>query len=174
MAVDGGDDDELIERARALAVQAHADQRYGRQPYRVHLEHVEQVVRRYPHSPAMRAAAWLHDAVEDTPLTVAEVASAVGDDVAAIVAAVTDEPGATRAERKPRTLAKLRQASPEARAVKLADRIANLESARRDGREDLLEMYRGEHTAFQAALRRPGEHAAQWLRLDELLRREDE
>ncbi len=173
MGGDGGPDtdDDLIERARALALAAHGDQRYGQEPYRVHLEHVEAVVRRYPHSAAMCAAAWLHDAVEDTPLTLAEVAAAVGGEVAAMVAAVTDEPGATRAERKPRTLAKLSHASPEARALKLADRIANLESAHRDGRADLVAMYRGEHPAFRRALARDGEHTAQWTLLDELIGR---
>ncbi len=180
-----GEDDDLIERARALALAAHGDQRYGQEPYRAHLEHVEEVVRRYPHSVAMRAAAWLHDAVEDTPLTLAEIAAAVGDEVAAIVAAVTDEPagptehrpaqsGASRAERKPRTLAKLSQASPEARAVKLADRIANLEAAHRSGRADLLAMYRGEHGALRQALRREGENGGQWVLLDELIGRADD
>jgi guanosine-3',5'-bis(diphosphate) 3'-pyrophosphohydrolase len=166
-----GDVDGLIGRARALALAAHGDQRYGAEPYRVHLEHVEEVVRRYPHSAAMRAAAWLHDAVEDTSLTLDQVTAAVGAEVAAMVAAVTDEPGATRAERKPRTLAKLGQASPDARALKLADRIANLESAHRSGRADLVAMYRKEHLAFRGALRRDGEHTAQWTVLDELIGR---
>jgi (p)ppGpp synthase/HD superfamily hydrolase len=168
------DADDLIGRARALALAAHGEQRYGAEPYRVHLEHVEEVVRRYPHGAAMRAAAWLHDAVEDTALTLDEVAAAVGPEVAAMVAAVTDEPGATRAERKPRTLAKLRQASPDARALKLADRIANLESAHRDGRADLVAMYRGEHPAFRRALHRDGEHVAQWTLVDELIGRAEE
>ena len=165
----GTEDDDLIARARALALAAHGDQRYGQEPYRVHLEHVEEVVRRFPHSAAMRAAAWLHDAVEDTSLTLAAVAAAVGDEVAAIVAAVTDELGATRAERKPRTLAKLSQASPEARAVKLADRIANLEAAQSSGRADLLAMYRGEHGALRQALQREGESVGQWALVDELI-----
>ncbi|HKE16142.1 MAG TPA: HD domain-containing protein [Kofleriaceae bacterium] len=159
----------LVERARAMALAAHGDQRYGAEPYRVHLEHVEEVVRRYAHTAAMRAAAWLHDAVEDTPLTLAEIAAALGAEVAAIVAAVTDEPGATRAERKPPTLAKLRRASPSARAVKLADRIANLESAHRSGRGDLVAMYRGEHAELTRQLRLEGEHEAQWAALDELI-----
>ena len=164
------DESELVGHARDMALAAHGDQRYGAEPYRVHLEHVEEVVRRYPHTAVMRAAAWLHDAVEDTPLALAEIAAALGAKVAAIVAAVTDEPGATRAERKPRTLAKLRQASPSARAVKLADRIANLEAAHRSGRVDLVAMYRGEHAEFARQLRVEGEHEAQWTVLDELIR----
>lgn len=162
-------DAELVERARRLAIAAHGDQRYGQEPYRVHLEHVVEVLRRFPHTEVMRAAAWLHDAVEDTALTEAEVATEVGAEVAAIVAAVTDEPGATRAERKPRTLAKLRRASPEARAVKLADRIANLEASLKGGRGDLQAMYRREYAEFRRQLHVPGEHDAMWEELDRLV-----
>lgn len=164
-----GEDEALVARARELATSAHAGQRYGDRPYTAHLEHVEEVVRRFPHTPVMRAAAWLHDAVEDTPLTLAEVEAAVGDDVAAIVAAVTDQPGATRAERKARTLPVLAAASPEARAVKLADRIANLEASRTTGRADLLTMYRREHVELRRQLQRPGEHEAQWALIESLL-----
>jgi guanosine-3',5'-bis(diphosphate) 3'-pyrophosphohydrolase len=164
-----GGDAELVERARRLAIAAHGDQRYGQQPYRVHLEHVVEVLRRFPHTEVMRAAAWLHDAVEDTALTEAEVAAEVGDEVAAIVAAVTDEPGATRAERKPRTLAKLGRASPAARAVKLADRIANLEASTAGGRRDLLAMYRREYAEFRRQLFVPGEHDSMWEELERLV-----
>lgn len=159
----------LVARARELAATAHAGQRYGDRPYTAHLEHVEEVVRRFPHTPVMRAAAWLHDAVEDTAVTLAEVEAAVGGEVAAIVRAVTDQPGASRVERKARTLPVLAAASPEARAVKLADRIANLESARATGRVDLLAMYREEHAELRRQLERPGEHEAQWAHLESLL-----
>lgn len=164
-----GDGDALVARARELATTAHAGQRYGDRPYTAHLEHVEEVVRRFPHTPVMRAAAWLHDSVEDTSLTLEEVAAAVGDEVAAIVAAVTDQPGANRAERKARTLPALAAASPEARAVKLADRIANLEASRATGRADLLAMYRREQAELRRQLARPGEHEAQWALLESLL-----
>jgi guanosine-3',5'-bis(diphosphate) 3'-pyrophosphohydrolase len=163
------DEAELVDRARRIALAAHADQRYGEHPYRVHLEHVEEVLRRFPHTAVMRAAAWLHDAVEDTGLTVAEIAAELGDEVAAIVAAVTDEPGATRAERKPRTLAKLGRASPEARAVKLADRIANLEASAAGARRDLQAMYEREYPEFRRALHVAGEHDAMWAALDRLI-----
>ena len=106
---------ERLERARRLALAAHGDQRYGKQPYRVHLEHVEEVVRRFPHDDVMLAAAWLHDTVEDTSLTIEEVEREVGAEVAAIVAAVTDEPGDSRKARKTATLVKLAAAGAAAR-----------------------------------------------------------
>jgi len=160
---------DLLERARRLALAAHGDQRYGKQPYRVHLEHVEEVVRRFAHDEVMLAAAWLHDTVEDTSLTTSEVEREVGPEVAAIVAAVTDEPGESRKARKAATLVKLAAAGAAARAVKLADRIANVEASIAHGRGDLYAMYAGEHAAFRAALHVPGELDPQWAHLDRLL-----
>lgn len=165
----GAEDAELVERARRLALVAHGEQRYGADPYQVHLEHVVEVLTRFPHDDVMRAAAWLHDTVEDTPLTLDEVRREAGAEVAAIVAAVTDEPGATRKARKAATLVKLAAASRSARAVKLADRIANVEASIAHGRGDLYAMYAGEHAAFRAALFVPGELDPQWARLDALL-----
>lgn len=164
-------DRDLVERAKELALAAHGDQRYGAAPYRVHLEQVEAVVRRFAHDEVMRAAAWLHDAVEDTGLTIEEVAAAVGPEVAAIVAAVTDEPGADRKARKTATLEKLAAAGTAARAVKLADRIANVEATIAHGRGDLFAMYAGEQAAFRAALYIPGELDPQWAQLDRLFAR---
>ena len=166
MTADAAD---LVARAQRLALAAHGQQRYGADPYRVHLEHVEEVLMRFAHDDVMRAAAWLHDTVEDTGLTVDEVAGEVGPEVAAIVAAVTDEPGANRAARKAATLVKLAAASRSARAVKLADRIANVEASIAHGRGDLFAMYAGEHAAFRAALFSPGELDPQWSHLDTLL-----
>jgi (p)ppGpp synthase/HD superfamily hydrolase len=160
---------DLVDRARRLAIAAHGGQRYGDQPYQVHLAHVDQVVQRFRHDEVMRAAAWLHDTVEDTALSLEEVAREVGDEVAAIVAAVTDEPGPNRKARKALTLEKLSRASAAARGVKLADRIANVESCVRDGRDDLLAMYRGEQAELRRLLYVAGEHDPQWSHLDSLL-----
>ena len=165
----GAHEPDLVERARRLALAAHGEQRYGADPYRVHLEHVVEVLGRFAHDDVMRAAAWLHDTVEDTPLTLEEVTREVGPEVAAIVAAVTDEPGANRKARKAATLGKLAAASPAARAVKLADRIANVEASIAHGRGDLCAMYAGEHAAFRAALFTAGELDPQWAHLDGLL-----
>lgn len=166
MTAEAGD---LVARARRLALAAHGEQRYGADPYRVHLEHVVEVLMRFAHDDVMQAAAWLHDTVEDTGLTIDEVAAEVGPEVAAIVAAVTDEPGANRAARKAATLVKLAAAGRAARAVKLADRIANVEASIAHGRGDLFAMYAAEHAAFRAALFLPGELDPQWSHLDGLL-----
>lgn len=76
------------------------------------------------------AAAFLHDVVEDTPVTNADLAAEFGSTVAALVAEVTDPneipkvPG-NRPERKAAYKAHLAKASCEGASIKLADMIDN-------------------------------------------------
>ena len=72
------------------------------------------------------AAALLHDTVEDTETSIAELESRFGEDVAAIVAEVTDDKSLPKDERKRLQVVKARSKSREAKLVKLADKIANL------------------------------------------------
>ncbi len=72
------------------------------------------------------AAALLHDTVEDTETTPAEIAARFGAGVAEIVAEVTDDKALPKQERKARQVTHAAQASPGAKLVKLADKIANL------------------------------------------------
>ena len=53
------------------------------------------------------AAAWLHDTIEDTSVTREDIVAHFGDEVAALVWAVTGE-GATRSERNQSAYAKIR------------------------------------------------------------------
>lgn len=160
----------LVETARALAHHAHRDQRYGDQPYTVHLAQVAAVLVRHGlDEPALLAAAWLHDTIEDTPTTRADVASAAGEHVAAMVDAVTDGPGADRATRKQRPYRLIPQ-TQDAVLVKLADRIANVEAAV-EVRPAILAKYQREHPHFRATLHRADDPRAAplWTTLDALL-----
>lgn len=141
----------MLERAIELAITAHQGQTYGKWPYIYHLADVVGVLRRFGiDSKVLHAAGWLHDAVEDTDLTIEQVAQDCGPEVADIVYRVTDEPGRNRKERKEKTYPKLAQ-SVDAITVKLADRIANVEASKM-GNPGLLEMYRQEHGRFVAEL----------------------
>lgn len=71
-------------------------------------------------------AAVLHDTVEDTDTTEAELIAHFGAEVAAIVMEVTDDKALTKAERKQLQVEHAAHASPEAKHVKLADKISNL------------------------------------------------
>lgn len=71
-------------------------------------------------------AAILHDTVEDTDTTEAELATHFGAEIAAIVMEVTDDKSLPKAERKLLQVEHAAHASPAAKHVKLADKICNL------------------------------------------------
>jgi guanosine-3',5'-bis(diphosphate) 3'-pyrophosphohydrolase len=72
------------------------------------------------------SAALLHDTVEDTATTHEELVNAFGTRIARIVAEVTDDKRLPKAERKRLQIEHAAALSPEAKLVKLADKICNL------------------------------------------------
>jgi len=122
----------LEARAREFANRAHGaiDQRrkYTNEPYIRHPEAVAELVRSVPHTEAMLAATWLHDVVEDTPVTIEEIEREFGAEVAALVKMLTDvsrPQDGNRAVRKAIDLAHTAKASPAGKTIKLADLIDN-------------------------------------------------
>ena len=73
-------------------------------------------------------AALLHDTVEDTDATLAEIEAHFGARVAAIVAECTDDKSLPKAERKRLQIVNAPHKSAEAKCVKLADKTCNLAS----------------------------------------------
>lgn len=73
------------------------------------------------------ACALLHDTVEDTPTTAAEIESRFGSAIAAGVQALTKDPSLPKPERMPDSLHRIRQHPHAVWKVKLADRICNLQ-----------------------------------------------
>lgn len=134
-----------------LGHEAHAEQRYGNYPYTRHLAHVENVLARFSFTDlGLLAAAWLHDSVEDGGVPVELLLDRFGHSVTRLVTAVTDGQGKDRKARKRESYAKM-QEFPQAIPLKLADRIANVESSLLE-RSGLVEMYRGEHEEFRGQL----------------------
>lgn len=130
--------DTLIARARRFATQAHRRidhrRKYTSQPYEVHLKAVAQLVGAITDDSEMIAAAWLHDTVEDTAVTLDEIRRRFGAGVADLVADLTDvsRPGdGNRAARKAIDRAHIARASPRAKTVKLADLLDNCRDIRR-------------------------------------------
>ena len=72
------------------------------------------------------AAAWLHDAVEDTDVTLADIEERFGGQVAACVAEVTDDPDLDTAARHAAQIASAPFKSPRAALIKAADQVSNL------------------------------------------------
>ena len=72
------------------------------------------------------AAALLHDTIEDTDTSLAELQEQFGARIAAMVAEVTDDKNLPKAERKRLQIEHAAGLSPGAKLVKLADKICNL------------------------------------------------
>ncbi len=119
------------------------------------------------------AAALLHDTIEDTATTPAELREQFGERIAGIVAEVTDDKSLPKAERKRLQVERAAAISPGAKLVKLADKICNLRDVaerppagwdvdrRReyfDWAKRVIDGLRGAHpgleSAFDAAYRR--------------------
>lgn len=142
-----------IERAKNLATLAHAGQTYNTEvPYVRHLEKVVEVLARFGYTdPEIICAAWLHDAIEDTNTSYNDIKKCAGEGAAELVYAVTSELGRNRKERNAKTYPKLRAAGERALALKLADRIANVEYGMATGGKN--DMYAREFADFERALR---------------------
>lgn len=159
---------ELVERARTMALDAHKDQKYGDEPYSVHLEAVAKLAR--PYGEWAEALAWLHDIVEDTHVTLDDIQESFALVGRICVGLLTDEPGENRKARKAATYAKLAQVEDTtfeklALIVKACDRLANLRACKSDP-HGLLKMYRKEHDLFRKSCYRCGLCDDIWEEID--------
>ncbi|MBB5787777.1 HD domain-containing protein [Jiangella mangrovi] len=120
----------------AFAAERHADQtRPAGEPYTRHLLEAMEIlaVALDVDDADLLAAALLHDAVEDTPTTSAEVEERFGPRVAELVAHVTKPPSSPSAPDEDRAavregyLSGLRDLPADALLLKLADRYSNVQ-----------------------------------------------
>jgi (p)ppGpp synthase/HD superfamily hydrolase len=127
---------DAVARAVEFAVRYHGDQtRPTGAPYAEHLlEALEVLVRGAGVTdPDILQAAVLHDVVEDTPCTIADVRREFGGRVAEMVDWVTKpDPaeGVDRTAAKAAYLTRLQDAPDDAILVKLADRVSNVQTLR--------------------------------------------
>ncbi len=73
-------------------------------------------------------AAILHDTIEDTNTTAAEIRECFGDSVLGLVLECTDDKSLEKSERKRLQIENASQKSPGAKQIKLADKACNLKS----------------------------------------------
>lgn len=143
---------DLYLRAVRFAAAAHHGQKLpgSELPYLVHVAQVAaEVMAALAVEPADRpdlalACALLHDVVEDTPTTLADVEAAFGRDVAAGVAALSKDPNLPKDQAMADSLRRIRQQPREVWWVKLADRIVNLEPPPHYWKPDKIAAYRDE------------------------------
>lgn len=123
---------DMIEKARKIAFAAHDDKqqvrKYTGEPYTVHLANVAGHLSMVTNDPEIIAAGLLHDTLEDTDLTEAEIEYHFGARVLRLVKEVTDVSKPSDGNRKVRKAldrAHLAVASPDGKTIKLADLIDN-------------------------------------------------
>jgi len=118
--------------ALTYATAAHAAighmRKYTEDPYIVHPIRVAGIVRDYGGTDDMISAAYLHDVVEDTCITILNIETTFGSAIAAIVDGLTDisvPDDGNRATRKAMDRKHSAEATYEAQFVKCADIIDN-------------------------------------------------
>ena len=138
-------DTDLLDCAIIFAVKAHHNtERRGKGfPYIVHPMEAVEIVATMTSDQELLAAAALHDAVEDTDVTVEQLCEAFGDRVAELVHAESDQldgqvftGAANEAEtwhqRKQAAIDRLAMASHDAKIVAMGDKLSNMRAIWRD------------------------------------------
>jgi (p)ppGpp synthase/HD superfamily hydrolase len=122
---------QTILSAAQFAAEKHADQkRKGGEPFINHLIEVAHLVSTAIPEPDANlvAAAFLHDTIEDTGVTAAELTERFGQDVTGLVLEVTDDKSLAPEVRKRLQIEHAPKLSVRAQTIKLADKISNLRS----------------------------------------------
>lgn len=122
-------------------------------PYEFHLRMVVNVAKNFLHfipsekQEIVLAACWTHDVIEDCRQTYGDVKEALGEEVAEIVYAVSNEKGKNRQERANEKYYDGIKANKLAVFVKLCDKIANIQYSTMN-QSKMLEVYEKEHSNF--------------------------
>jgi guanosine-3',5'-bis(diphosphate) 3'-pyrophosphohydrolase len=120
-----------VYRALRFAADRHSEQRRKgsrAEPYVNHLIEVIWLLSDFAGitDPILLSAAALHDVVEDTPTTFAELEREFGAAVTRIVAEVTDDKSLSKGERKEQQVIRVANATPDVKLLKLADHAGNV------------------------------------------------
>ncbi len=152
---------ELYIKAYRFATQAHRGQIYPGTglPYIMHLSFASMeilgVLNVEPGHDGDLAVqcALLHDSIEDTEVTYADLASTFGVQVANGVQALSKDPTLDKSRQLTDSLQRIRSQPPEIWMVKLADRISNLQPPPSHWTQDKIIRYRDEAIEIHTALK---------------------
>ncbi len=123
-------EDTLERRAFYFAARSHGNQKrkFSYDFYVHHIRRVAATVKEFTDDEELVAAAYLHDVVEDTPVTTEEVCSLFGTRICTIVEELTDDKGMRREMgRLEYVRDRVSRMSPDALLIRLADRMDNLQ-----------------------------------------------
>ena len=173
-------ENEILEKVRAFADEAHSNQKrkFTNERYIVHPVRVMDIVREYSQELPVLAATLLHDVIEDTPVgkrelgnflaTVMEKNTALRTlelvEELTDVYVKTDYPTMNRRSRRNKEVERLSMTSPEAQTIKYADIIDNIGDIAKQGndfslvylrecKQMLQALDKGDPRLYQLALR---------------------
>ncbi len=174
----------LIEKAKEYATKMHSETNhtYDGKPYTTHLQMVFDYAMKYRHllptevAESVLASAWTHDTIEDCRVTYNDVNNELGETVAEITYALTNEKGKNRRERANSKYYKGIRETPYATFIKLCDRLANA-SYSKSINSRMIEAYQKEQGRFESQLRNSDEdevwndnkYTVMWNELNEIL-----
>lgn len=160
-----------FETALRLAYTAHATQvrKTDNSPYIIHPILVAHMLTEYGVSEDVTVAALLHDVLEDTPITRAEISAVVGPSVLSIIEVVTEDKSLSYEERKAAYINQVVAGGESAWLVSVADKVHNAESlldyiatvgpvaweSFNRGKVDKLSFEQKLHTALSAGWQHP-------------------
>lgn len=151
--------DEFSIKAMEYGIKCHNDTNcdYDGKPYVTHLKMVYDFAYKYKHLLDSNqivyalAGAWTHDVIEDCRQSYNDVSRVLGNKVAEIVYACTNEKGRTREDRANDNYYSGIIVNELARYVKICDRLANIQYSKQTN-SNKFEMYKVENKKFQEYL----------------------
>ena len=158
----------IKEKALVFATKAHNSvgqkRKYSGEEYIVHPIEVAEMVSNTGGTDEMIAAAYLHDVVEDTGVSIETIRKEFGEAVADLVNDLTNVSKPSDGNRRTRKALDLKhtaEASAEAKIIKLADLISNTKSIVKNDpsfarvylqeKRDLLKVLKSGHPLFKVA-----------------------
>jgi len=151
---------ELVLKAKDYAILKHfeTNHKYDGKPKEIHLELAIEYACKYVHLlpddkavSELLSAVWAHDVIEDCRQNYSDVKNVLGENVAEIVYALTNEKGKNRKERANDKYYEGIRNTPFADYVKICDRLANVYYSKLHN-PTLLNVYKKEHNHFKKAL----------------------
>lgn len=145
----------LLHKAKQFAEYHHngTNHLYDGQPYVYHLDMVFKVAEKFIHlvpkdkRDIVFAACWCHDTIEDCRVTYNDIKAELGQEIADIVYALTNEKGKTRKDRANDKYYQGIRETEFATFVKMCDRIANIQYSY-SMRSRMSDMYKKETPSF--------------------------
>jgi len=116
------------EQAKQFAYKAHKGmKRKGKElPFTYHLELVNKILKTLTDDDNILAAGWLHDVIEDTPITLEELKKEFNDELCYYVELETEDKSLSWKERKLKQIQELKENKSEVVLIAYSDKIANL------------------------------------------------